>query len=210
MSQNQGLVGSGTTAVGVPDGQFQFVRLGRYNDQIVSELQARFYELCYRKLLFKSFSSAQTLSVAGTAMTGHILWNGATNVNLVPIMISLQVSVTSATMTGIGLGSTAAGAQTTAPTTTTGVTKSGNCFLGGVAPQAIPYTVATTLATTTDIQLLHNTAAINTVGVDQIDIYLDGKIIVPQNTAICLTALGAASAASAVTSTIYWAEISAL
>jgi hypothetical protein len=65
----------------------------------------------------------------------------------------------------------------------------------------------TTLATTAFFPLLHNTAAINTVGIDAVVWDLEGSIIVPPNTVIGLAALGAASAASAVTASLLWEEV---
>jgi hypothetical protein len=207
MALNQIVIGAGAQSTSIPNQLTVSPRGSNLGATVVTELHGRYYEQAYRKNLFKSLSTAQTLSVAGTAMTGHIIWNGSASVNLVLQKIILQVSVTSATMTGIGLASTVAGAQTVAPTTTTAITKAGNCFLGGAASQSTQYTIATTLATTTDLALAHNTAAINTVGMDQIVIDLEGSVIVPPFTAVCLTALGAASAASAVTSTIIYEEV---
>ena len=70
------------------------------------------------------------------------------------------------------------------------------------------YKAATlTAAGTAFLALMHNTAAIATVGVDRINIDLDGKVIVPPGYWVALAALGAASAASAVSSSITYAEI---
>ncbi|MBF0527559.1 MAG: hypothetical protein HQK56_20960 [Deltaproteobacteria bacterium] len=79
--------------------------------------------------------------------------------------------------------------------------------MGGAGSQGVAYSIATTLTTTALFSLLHNTAAINTVGAEMFTVDLEGSIIVPPNTCICLAAMGAASAASAVTSTIVWEEV---
>jgi hypothetical protein len=199
----QGQVGPSTYA----DGVINDIRLEKTGGLVVQELHGRYYENAYRKNLFYAYSSLQTLSAVGTAMTGLILYNGATNVNLVLQKINLQVPVTSASMTGIALASGTPGLQTLVPTTTTAATKTGNCFLGGPPSQAIAYTIATTLTTAAFLSLMHNTAAINTVGQDYTQIDFEGSIIVPPNTVVCLAALGAASAASAVTSSIMWEEV---
>lgn len=181
-------------------------RGGRTGEQMVSLLHNSRYETGYRGKYFYALATAQTLSVAGTAMTGLILWNGSPLVNLALDRVQLIVSVTSASMTGIGLGSTAVGAQTSAPTTTTAITASGSTFLGASTSAATAYTIGTTLAVATRASLLHNTAAINTVGLDSFQVDIAGFVI-PPYTAVALTALGAASAASAVTATLFWEEI---
>ena len=183
------------------------MRAGQLGDQIVQELHGRYYEQAYRKNMFFAYAQGQLLSLAGTAMTGLVLWNGSSLVNMVLQKVSLLVSVASATMTGIALASTAPGAQNVAPTTVLGATRNGNCFLGGPSSQITPYTQATTLAQTVFMQLLHNTASIQTVGVDQCVIDLEGSFIIPPNTAISLCAMGAASAAAAVTATMLWEEV---
>jgi hypothetical protein len=175
-------------------------------ETIVSELHARYYETAYRRNLFAAYAAAQVLSVSGTAMTGLQLWNGSTTVNLVLTKISLAVLVTSATMTGITLA-TGTG-QAAAPASQTAATKTGNLFLGGAAPQATATNAATFLvAPTSLIQLAHNTAAINTVGVDQLVVDLEGSVIVPPQGYVALCALGAASAAAAVNASILWEEV---
>lgn len=200
----QGIVGPGSASTA--DGNLVTQRMGRTNEAINSQLHPVLYESAYRGKLFYAYTVAGILSAAGTAMTGLILWNGSASVNLHLVKINLIVSVTSASMTGIALAATAAGAQTSAPTTTTGVTKTGSTFLGAASSAATPYSVATTLATTASFGLMHNTAAINTVGVDSVWVDLNG-IIVPPYTAVALAALGAASAAAAVTPTLLWEEI---
>jgi len=201
--QNQ--VGPVATTTSISAGLQAPARAGQLGDLIMSELHGRYYEQAYRRNLFYSWSLAQTLSASGTALTGNIIWNGSTTVNLVLTKIFLQVSVTSATMTGIALGHNA---QAAAPTTTTVATASGNNFLGGATPLASAYNVGTVTTAPIGITtLLHNTAAINTVGVDSVVIDLEGSIIVPPNRYVSLYALGAASAASAVTSAIFWEEV---
>ncbi len=202
-AQIQGQVGPQV----LTDGVISQLRAEKTGALVMQQLHGRYYEQTYRKNLFYAYSAAGILSAVGTAMTGTILYNGATNVNLVLQKINLQVVATSASLTGIALASGAPGLQSLVPTTTTAVTRTGNCFLGGPASVAIAYSVATTLATTAFLSLMHNTAAINTVGQDFTQIDLEGSIIVPPNTVVCLAALGAASAAAAVVSSIIWEEV---
>jgi hypothetical protein len=194
-----------TTASLSPSAQV-IARGGNLGETIVSELHGRYYEQCYRRNLFSAYAAAQTLAAAGTAMTGLALWNGSTTVNLVLTKISLAVIVTSATMTGIGLGTGTA--QSAAPTSQTAATKVGSLFLGGAAPQATAMNAGTfTVAPATQLLLAHNTAAINTVGIDQLVIDLEGSLIIPPQGYVALTALGAASAAAAVNASFIWEEV---
>lgn len=197
-----GLVGEQNNA----SGTMPPLAAGRQGELLTSDLHVLGYHQAKRDRLQFAYVAPGVLSAAGTAMTGLILWNGSAVNDLVLVRANLVVSVTSASLTGIGLGSTAAGAQTTAPTSTTGVTRSGSCRLGGAAGSGVPYSVATTLAVTTFATLMHNTAAIATTGVDSVTVDLTGFVIPPW-TAVALTAIGAASASAAVQATILWEEV---
>lgn len=198
-----GRVGSNRGAVGT-NASF---RQGQDSDQIVSHLHGSDYEQAYNGNMFYAYSSLQTLSVVGTAITGLIVWNSTAAKNLVIRRIHVQIPVTSASLTGIALASTTPGAQTTAPTTTTAATKTGSSLLGAAGPTGVAYTIATCLATLVVWPFAHNTAAIATTGIDAINIDLNGGFIIPPFTAVHLAALGAGSAASAVTSAMTWEEV---
>lgn len=182
-------------------------RTGFDREMIQSQLHGRDYQVAYDGKLFYAYSSLQTLSVVGTAITGLILWNSTAANNLVIRKIHVQVPVTSASLTGIALATTTPGAQTTAPTTTTAATKTGSTLLGNGGGAGIAYNVATCLATLVVWPFAHNTAAIAVTGIDAVNIDMEGAFVVPPFTAVHLAALGAASAASAVTSGITWEEV---
>lgn len=182
-------------------------RTGFDREMIQSQLHGRDYQIAYDGALFYAYSSLQTLSAVGTAITGLILWNSTANKNLVLRKAHVQVAATSASLTGIALATTTPGAQTSAPTTTTAATKTGSTFLGGGGPTGIAYNIATCLTTLVIWPFAHNTAAIATVGEDAINVDFDGAFIVPPFTAVHLAALGAASAATAVTAGLMWEEV---
>lgn len=186
------------------DGTLPAVRTAKTGEMVVSELHGRYYETNYRKNLFYSTGTGQTMTTVTGSMVGNILYNGNTSVNLVLQKIMLQVSVSSATMTGVALAYTT---QATAPTGLTAATSTGSCFLGAASSQAKAYVAATGTAPVVIMAIAHNTAAINTVGMDQLVIDLEGSIIVPPNSILCLAAVGANAAAAAVTSTIFWEEV---
>jgi len=182
------------------------LRAGQLGDQIVSELHGRYYEQTYRKNVFHSFHQGVALPLVGTAMTGAILWNGSSTVNLVLLKVSLQVTVTSATMTGVAIARLSG--QVSAPTTVTAATASGNNFINGSAPAGTAYNIGTVAGTPTLMfPILHNTAAIGTTGVDSVVMDFEGSIVVPPQSLICLAALGAASAAAAATIGLMWEEV---
>lgn len=193
------------------DGTENVLRSGRTGELVVTELHGCYYEACYRKKLFYSYVTAQTLTASNTTYTGHLVWNGSnqsgSGVNLVMHKVNIGVSVTSASLTGIALG--VGTGQTAAPTSTTAATQAGNCFIGDAAAQGLSYKAATiAVAGTPLFPLVHNTAAINTVGADfNNPIDFEGAFIFPPTTSAHLLALGAASASSAVTSAMVWEEV---
>lgn len=191
----------------LPQGSAQILRADPLGAQVVQELHGRYAETARNKALMFGYTTAQTLTASNTTYTGHGLYNGSTTVNLALLKVSIGISVTSASMTGIALGYSS-GQGTTVPTSQTAATQFGNCFLGGPAPQATCFKAATLLVAGIPIfPLLHNTAAINTVGADQFVVDMEGAIIVPPGGVLTLLALGAASAASAVTAAFLWEEI---
>jgi len=203
MALQQAQVGPiSSTAAGVNTA----LRSGQLGDLVVSELHGRYYEQTYRKNVFHSFHQGVALPLVGTAMTGAILWNGSSTVNLVLLKVSLQVTVTSATMTGVALARLSG--QVSAPTTTTAATATGNNFINGSASAGTAYNIGTVVGTPTLMfPILHNTAAIATTGIDSVVMDFEGSIVVPPQSLICLAALGAASAAAAATIGLMWEEV---
>ena len=185
----------------------QQLRGGQLGDLVVSELQARYYEQTYRKNIFSAYCAAQATSVVGTAMVGLQLTNNSSTVNLVLLKCAGNIIVTSSTTTQIVLA--AGTGQTSAPTSQTAATRAGSNFISGPTPQGL----ATSLATFTNAPvavwpLLHNTAAIATVGEDSgwlID--FEGAFIVPPNTYVAIAAGGAAVAAGGMDVGLMWTEV---
>jgi len=202
MALNEGTVGERFLATGTIASE----RLGKNGQLIVADGQGKYHELALNRRLFYSYGAPATLTAVNTTYTGHLLFNPVgSGVNLVLLEVELGVTVTSASMTGIVLASAA---QATTPTSVTAVERQSNAFLGGATGAVLGYKVATlTAAGTAFRHLFHNTAAINTVGVDRVSIDLGGSVIVPPGYWVGLAALGAASASAAVTSAILYAEI---
>lgn len=200
-------LGSGNS-VGTPSGIM--------SEQVYSEVLPRYSTLTKLGKIFAARGALQTLSVAGTAMTGLIVWNSSpagAGVDLHMLKISGDVAVTSATMTGIALAF--GKGQVSVPGAVTAASAQ-NCTyigggLGGNVGAGLAYNVATmTNAPVAQFDVLHNTAAISTTGEDTGFIFdCEGLIVVPPQQYICFVALGAASAASAVNLSAVWAEVAA-
>ena len=192
------------------DGQSTLdTRIGQQGDLIVSELHGRYYEQSVRKNVFFSLSVARATSLVATATIGNCIYNPPdSGVNLSLLKWHSQIIVTSATCTGIGL---AVGYQPTTPTTVTAADATGSTYLQQptlLTGRAKAYAIATVLVAPVMFTMLHhNTAAINTVGVDQVSGDFEGSIIVPPGCFITTAATGAAAAAAGHTSWLSWEEI---
>lgn len=202
--QNQ--VASGATASSAASGTTINTRAGQLGDTIVSELQPRYYEAAYRKTVFSARAALQATSLVGVTMVGLTLWNSSTDKNLVITKLGGNIVATSATQTGVILASGTG--QLIAPTTPTTVTVK-SAFIGAAVGAGIAYSTGTYVnAPTATMDLLHNTAAIATVGVDQGYVLdLEGSIIVPPQCYIAFAAVGAAGAASSNNHWVMWTEV---
>jgi hypothetical protein len=194
------------------DGAHGAIRLGKTGESVVQQLHGRYYEAAYRGRIFVAHAAAQAMTIAQASMVGLQLWNGSpisAGVNLVLMKCAGNIVATSATVTSIVLASGTG--QASPPTGQTAATRVANAFLGQAAPNATATSAAVfTNAPTALWSLLHNTAAINTVGVDggwQMD--FDGAIIVPPQSWVCLATVGATAAAGAVNASIMWEEVPA-
>ena len=168
----------------------------------------RYEEDALRGKLFFSYCAARATSVPATAQIGNIVYNPPdSGVTLVMLAWNAQIQVTSATTLGVTFG---VSAQLTTPTGTTVADAYGSTLLnppGFTKGQALAYAIATiTTAPTPVFLMLHNTAAINTVGVDSIQGDFKGLFAVPPGNVVAMSAITAAVAASGMTSTLIWKE----
>ena len=191
------------------DGAVNPARSSKTGAQVVTQAHGVYAEASIRKNLFFSYCAARATSVPATAQIGNIVWNPpGSGVNLSMLLWSAQIEATSATTLGITIGYSA---QATTPTTVTVANASGSCYLDAASPssgKAKAYAIGTILvAPTVVMNLFHNTAAINTVGVDQMSGDFEGLWIIPPGYVVALSAITAAVAASGMTSTLTWEEI---
>jgi hypothetical protein len=129
------------------DGAQPVARVGKLGDLVVSELMGRYYEQAYRRNLFLAHCSTVTAPViystaAGTG--GPLIWNASQTTNVVLLAAAFSTSVVT-TVAG-SLGITGNTGQSAAPGTTTAIGTRANCFIGGGASAATPYTIGTPAA----------------------------------------------------------------
>lgn len=178
--------------------------------QYVTELLPPRAALARAGYLFTLQVSAVATSLPSTSTVGTFLWNPpGSGVQLFLLDWTSQIVATSATCTGIGL---ATGFQTTTPTSITAATSAGNTIAQGVTRTPDATTVTASVATVLTAPILvhtlhHNTAAINTVGMEEITGDLKGAFMLPEGGFAHLCALGAAAAASGHTSSLMYARI---
>jgi hypothetical protein len=171
-----------------------------------------YYSLCQQEQIF-----AATAAVAGvvaystaTALTGPLLWNGSGSTSntsrVMAVLLGVSIGWTTAgSNTGV-LGIATGIGQTSAPTSTTAITVSGNTFPGGKTSLCTPYNVGTVANAGGMFFGTHMVSATSTGGVADTFVALDGIIQIPPGTwaAVC----GAAAYATmAYKATLVWAEI---
>ena len=176
---------------------------------VVAEARGKYAEASMNSKMCFSYCAARATSVPATAQIGNIVWNPPESGVLLSMgKWSAQIQVTSATTLGITFGYSA---QAITPTTATAADSWGNCLLNAGSPGncvAKAYAICTILVVPTVVMnLFHNTAAINTVGVDQVDGDFEGLWTIPPGYVCALSGITAAVAAAGMTSTLTWEEI---
>jgi len=198
-----------TGAITSTDGATHVPRSNKTGALIVSQTGGKHAECSTRGKMCFSYCASRATSLPATAMIGNIVWNPPGSGHVLSLATwHVVIHVTSATTTGITLGYTA---QAITPTSTTNSNAYGNCILNAGSPGnciAKAYAIATLLVSPTPVvPLFHNTAAIATTGAENMSGDFHGVWTVPPGYAVALCALGAAVAASGMTSTLTWEEI---
>jgi len=198
-----------TGLIRTSEGSTHQPRSDREGSQVVTLSGGTFREAALNKQLCFSYCASRATSLPTTAMIGNIVWNPPGSGMVLSLCSwDILIHVTSATCIGITLGYAA---QAITPTTTTAADAQGNCYLNAGSPGqsvAKAYAIGTLLvAPTPVVPLFHNTAAINTVGVDKMSGNFEGIWIVPPGYAVAFCALEAAVAAAGMTSTLVWEEL---
>lgn len=165
------------------DGVVTKARGGRTGEQLVSELQGRYYELAYRGNLFQAYAivTAPVVYTTAAGTGGPLIWNNSTDTNVVLLAMTFGSSVVT-TVAGT-LGITGNTGQTAAPTTTTAIDSNRNLKVGGSLPKSTAYRVGTTSSAGNffiPLVSFHTGAlTVDTTVAGWID--LGGSIVVPPN-----------------------------
>lgn len=120
------------------------IRAGRLGEQIVSELNGRYYEQASRGRLYHAFAIVTAPVIFSTAAGtgGPLIWNPSTsgvNVSVLAVTCGLTVVTTVAA----ALGLTGNTGQTSAPTSTTAIDQRSSALIGGQSSISTPYRVGT-------------------------------------------------------------------
>lgn len=136
---NEVLVGNASYT----DGTKSVARGGRTGEQIISQLQGRYYELAYRGELFQAYAivTAPVIYTTAAGTGGPLIWNNSSDRNVVILAVTFGSSVVT-TVAGT-LGLTGNSGQTAAPTTTTAIDSNRNLKIGGALPKSTAYRIGT-------------------------------------------------------------------
>lgn len=180
-----------------------------FGEQLTSPLMGEYAAMASKGWLYSAYTTAVALSLPATATIGCMVWNPpGSGVRIHLLEWGSQIYVTDADCTGVVL---AVGYQTTTPTTTTAATFYGRLSIDqitAVPGKAKAYNIATVLTAPLACWLLHHsTAAINTVGQEQMSGSFKGGIILEEGGFATTAAHGAAAAASGWAGHLVFAEV---
>lgn len=188
-------------------GANQALRQGRLADQIVSELNGRYYEQAYSKRLFmaQAIVTAPVAYTTAAGIGGPLLFNGSSAVNAVILAVTFGITVVSTVAAALGLtGNTG---QASAPTSTTAIDGSRNLFLGGPQSNCSVFRSGTVVNAGNfllPVGALH-TGALTTGSGHVSFVDVGGMLIVPPG-GWCAVAASVAATAAVVQIGLIWAE----
>lgn len=163
------------------DSAITTARAGRTGEQIVSELQGRYYENVVRGNCFQAHAiiTAPVIYTTAAGTGGPLIWNNTTTHNCVILAASFGHAVVATVAASLGI--TGNSGQTAAPGSTTAVDSNRNLLIGGAATRMTCYRLGTPSSAGNffiPLAQLHTGAlTVDTSGVAWID--LGGLIVVP-------------------------------
>ena len=209
--QNQ--VGPVATTTSISAGLQAPARAGQLGDTIVSELHGRYYETTYRRNSFLATNPAAVTTSVGiiasaAAYTGLVLYNPVGNSNNL-VVNKVGATFPVAPTAAITFGLTTLGVVSAVATTTAANVR--NLYLGGAAPTALSYSVATitysTAATLAQIfGTVGTTASITGINLAPSLFDLEGSLVIPPGYAVSMYT-STASGASGFQGTFQWEEV---
>lgn len=184
------------------------MRVGRQGEQIVSQLNGRYYELARHGRLFSAHANvtAPVIYTTAAGTGGPLLWNGSANVNAVLLAVTIGISVV--TTVAAALGITGGSGQSAAPTATTAIDSRANLKIGGAASQATPYRIGTPAAAGSFFLPFANlhTGALTVDNLGSVWVDLGGAIVVPPQSWASVAASATATTTVAHIGLV-WAEV---
>lgn len=162
------------------EGAVATARAGRTGEQIVSQLQGKYYENVVRGNVFQAHAivTAPVIYTTAAGTGGPLIWNNTTTHNCVLLAASFGHSVVTTVAASIGI--TGNSGQTAAPGSTTAIDSNKNLLVGGAATRMNCYRVGTPSAAGNffiPLAQLHTGAlTVDTSGTNWID--LGGMIVV--------------------------------
>jgi len=203
----QGSVGQPSTT-SIQPGTTPTLRQGQLADVIVSELHGRYYETSYRRNSFNAAVQGTGITTSAglvTGYTGLALTNPTTStVNLAVNKVGYGFNAPPAAVMVVSL---AFNTSTNAVTQTTAITGRNN-FLGGAAPQGLAASSVTfpTAPINSHILGIIGTNAITAINESTQIIDLEGSIVMPPGSYLCIVT-STASAATSFWGSFQWEEI---
>lgn len=195
----------------VSEGAITKARGGRTGEQMVSQLQGKYYENAVRGNLFQAHAiiTAPVIYTTAAGTGGPLLWNGTTTHNAVILAVGMSSSVVTTVAAGIGL--TGNSGQTAAPTTTTAIDSNRNLLIGGAATRMSVYRIGTPSSAGNFFipmwQVHTGALTADTTGTQWVE--LGGCIVVPPQSWVSVAASATASTLQANFGMIY-AEVPVL
>lgn len=163
--------------------------------QLVSELNARYYQLAYQRKLFMAHAivTAPVIYTTAAGTGGPLIWNGSQNTNVVILAVGIATTVVTTAAAAIGItGNTG---QTSAPSSTTAIDSNRNMSIGGPLPNSTAYRIGTVTNAGNflfPLASLHTGAlTVDNFGMGWFDI--GGAVVIPPN---CWASLAASATAT--------------
>jgi hypothetical protein len=188
------------------DGANNIARAGKGGELMVSELNGRYYELCYRGKVFSACSqSAVALSTLSSTYTGFIVANNpGTSTNLVILQVAVAVATAPAGVSNMHYEGTLT-FQPTACTAGTALTTFSTLFGSGLSSVGLAKTATSTPNTPVAVRALGGGPnATGSVTTPFIVDDIAGQIILGPGTYL---GLGYLTTAISVVASATWAEL---
>ena len=192
------------------DGSENTGRSDKQGSAVVTQSHGRYAEASIRRNIYFSYVAAVAATVPATTFVGNFVWNPPDSgvvLSMLKWTAQIQVAAADACL-GLSLGY---GAQAITPTSTPVVADASGCtFLGAGSPssgKAKAYKDADlSVVSTVVMNIMHETAAIATTGVDQVGGDFKGLWTIPPGYVVVMAAYVNAVDAAGLTCTLTWEE----